>query len=113
MPDFGNGRSIFLFLKFATHVQFCVFSISVSGFGFVDFAITFQFGLRKGPLFGVWKVQALQQFFFTVRLQHVRDSALTPPLAPSWTQLGETGASRLLTTTSPWQEVGHWGNCQR
>lgn len=53
MPDFGNGGSIFLFLKFATHVQFCVFSISVSGIGFFGFCEDFQFGLRKDPLLGV------------------------------------------------------------
>lgn len=31
MPDFGNGGSVFLFLKLATHLQFCLFSIPVSG----------------------------------------------------------------------------------
>lgn len=39
VPDFGNGGSIFLFLKFATHILFwsCVFSISSfwDGFFFV------------------------------------------------------------------------------
>lgn len=29
MPDFGNGGSVFLFLKLATHLQFCLFSIPV------------------------------------------------------------------------------------
>lgn len=52
MPDFGNGGSIFLFLKFATHVQFCVFSISDSGIGFFGFCKDFQFGLRKDRLLG-------------------------------------------------------------
>lgn len=42
MPDFGNGGSIFLFLKFATHVQFCVCSISVSGIGFWILRRTFN-----------------------------------------------------------------------
>lgn len=55
MPDSGNGGSIFLFLKFATHFQFCVFSISVSGDWFLDLAKNFQFGLRKDRLLGVWK----------------------------------------------------------
>lgn len=55
MPDFGNGGSIFLFLKFATHVRFCVFSISLSGIGFFGFCEDFQFGLRKDRLFGCGK----------------------------------------------------------
>lgn len=31
MPNFGNGGSVFLFLKLATHLQICLFSIPVSG----------------------------------------------------------------------------------
>lgn len=37
MPDFGNGGSVFLFLKLATHLQFCLFSIPVSGEGYSVF----------------------------------------------------------------------------
>lgn len=48
MPDFGNGGSIFLFLKFATHAQFCVFLSQFLGsvLVFVEFYKEFQFNLE-------------------------------------------------------------------
>lgn len=46
MPDFGNGGSIFLFLKFATHAQFCVLSQFLGlVLVFVEFYKEFQFNL--------------------------------------------------------------------
>lgn len=67
MPDFGNGGSVFLFLKLATHLQFCLFSIPESGR--VVYFLVFLLGF---PNFNLAYVRIDRWLF------DVRGSALAP-----------------------------------